>query len=606
MGDPGTKVILSLAQMYCFSRVPNALGCFCGDDVIFVTHSLTDPYEYKNSVSLLDCKLSDDSTYISDFCGHYAEEFIICPHSRMQRWDIIRKGGDVRNIPYIDYPRVRLILGVCKDDTEYSLTKAGKTTQLSHDAKWASQTWWDVRFQWACVFQDICLELRHAPRIPYLPTELGGYGFRPPNYLYWMESIRSFYSGRYLPIIKLLVHEATDFVEKKSALPVFTGTFTPFRKHFSGESWARRVQGVILPDHIQSRAVITADRLIQENYLIGPALVLIHEQKLIPATVVKSEWLSRVNILDLLTEGILPQDNDPSLNDELNEILETKVQIPDLLEDRYQSFYRIWMNEPYLLRNLRLPDLFPGEMRYELHCGLLTVHLFPDDIVDEPDELADLRVQSYLAQETYNQDPVRMLFSEWGRDVPIIASPVMKTALENLNLAGRDVTILEEAGISISDANRTEMLYSSFLKAVASHSPETIDRHLFQDDEFLLGITLSRYIVLVTNDKKLCENLSNMKGLVVYRWSPDWEDDIVNPLHHEILIDTGSHEATILNSIKICGIKYHLSGLIPQHSDLSHADHNEVWRRTLKKTSPSYYPNGFVYRPGGLHIRRLN
>jgi hypothetical protein len=205
MGDPLTKTNLSLAHPICeayASKLEPAVKVVHdgnGDDTAIIlgsddTQKIMRWVSYFNkAAAMLGYDLSEDDFFVTSSWGTYCEEVFHIPLDRFNTVRTASKLKDNRLLPYLDHPKMRLVIDTRKDRRDYSSVKDGKYTLLGKDTEYAEQGVEGHLFQVASVMQDICLGLRYERRPVYLPRQIFSVGKMPAfwNTESWANSIYS-------------------------------------------------------------------------------------------------------------------------------------------------------------------------------------------------------------------------------------------------------------------------------------------------------------------------------------------------------------------------------------------------------------------------------
>nr|WPV71140.1 MAG: RNA-dependent RNA polymerase [Ips narna-like virus 2] len=193
MGDPFTKILLTLVQKLAYMSIPNPkpVSAWVGDDLISVHHDLKVLEKHRKGLEYLDLKVSEEDTYISDRFMFFAEEMAVLPHG-MNTSNYRRRRRDF--LLYVDYPRLRLLLPVRSELSRHSFTMLGRFELAGKECLWANQT----------IDANLCTMLNHAvviqhllvpkdklTHIPYAPIEIGGDGSFHPNPIFLQYSMAS-------------------------------------------------------------------------------------------------------------------------------------------------------------------------------------------------------------------------------------------------------------------------------------------------------------------------------------------------------------------------------------------------------------------------------
>jgi len=194
MGDPLTKTNLSLAhpicEAYASKKVPNVIVVHDGngDDFAAIlgaeTQDLINEWisQFNICAQMLGYEISEEDFFVTSSWGTYCEEVY---HIPVDRFNTVRTGSKLKDnsyMPYLDHPKMRLVIDTRKDRRDYSSVKDGKYTLLGKDMEYAEQGHESGLFSVASAMQDICLGLRYEKRPVYLPRQIFSVGKMPSNW----------------------------------------------------------------------------------------------------------------------------------------------------------------------------------------------------------------------------------------------------------------------------------------------------------------------------------------------------------------------------------------------------------------------------------------
>jgi len=154
------------------------IGAEVGDDKIGVDS--TPEYgaaELTVFSEFLGMKESEPDTSINPRFGNYAEDLVVVPDGYEQTYRYAQQTSDMRNMAFLDVPKLRLAIDIRPGRMNHSSTNDGKAGMLGSRLAWLPRSS-PVRCIWEVfnLMQDINLGLMRDSKFPYLPTALGGYG----------------------------------------------------------------------------------------------------------------------------------------------------------------------------------------------------------------------------------------------------------------------------------------------------------------------------------------------------------------------------------------------------------------------------------------------
>jgi hypothetical protein len=182
MGDPMTKVILTIINDYVHYIARPAVSSGVGDDVVALDNSKDKLTNYLHEMEKVEMKISWDDTYISSYFIFYCEEASLIPKKPSHTPIVcVRRGID--HICYIDYPRIRLLLPVKPELDRWSYTNLGRTSLLGKEVRWSLQTNYSLspRMIMAGLLQQLLLAKEVQTLCPYIPEQIGGDGAHHPD-----------------------------------------------------------------------------------------------------------------------------------------------------------------------------------------------------------------------------------------------------------------------------------------------------------------------------------------------------------------------------------------------------------------------------------------
>jgi len=288
MGDPLTKTNLSLAHPICdlYARKVTAAKCIGagnGDDGIRIPDKPEYCAEFNKAASMLGYEISPLDSFQTQDWGTYCEEMFYLPRSRFNTVKVGCRAGNTEMMPYLDFPKLRLIIGTSKDREDYSSDIVGKVPLLGKDLEYVLNTRSGpepILFAIALAFQDVSLGIIQDDKPLYLPRQVNGVG-RPPGY--WSEE-------SYMNILrrskewhrKYYLFAMRDYITGNM---VVTGRKGVLKEtiHFDGEMRLETLQipdGDPLKDEIEIRADQTSlfhpgllEKLVQQGYLVTESTI---------------------------------------------------------------------------------------------------------------------------------------------------------------------------------------------------------------------------------------------------------------------------------------------------------------------------------------------
>jgi len=177
MGDHGSKTILTLSGIAALANMPSPrLSRIVGDDHITTT---PDPERcldtYRKKLENLGYIISEDDTFISND-GYLAEEAFKIPSDGDLTTETFTFAKQKRDLPYFDYPKVKILTDQGTDIGGFSDKIVGKIQLLGKRMGYSSGTFTEARFHLASWIQDLCITALYRPEFIYFPFHLVGAG----------------------------------------------------------------------------------------------------------------------------------------------------------------------------------------------------------------------------------------------------------------------------------------------------------------------------------------------------------------------------------------------------------------------------------------------
>jgi hypothetical protein len=183
MGDMMTKFMLTVAHDYCCRLSGLATYTLVGDDEIALESQRELLVRHIGVLSTL-FKVSDADTYISDFFAFYCEEGTILPQYAHDSNHVRMRRG--KELNYLDYPRIRLLLHQKSETDTYSMSNQGRFSLLGKEARWVDNTNREAirHFHMASLYQHLLVPQDADCISPFTPLEMGGDGGFPSDPLF--------------------------------------------------------------------------------------------------------------------------------------------------------------------------------------------------------------------------------------------------------------------------------------------------------------------------------------------------------------------------------------------------------------------------------------
>lgn len=176
MGDYMTKVILTVAQCYLIEKNQIKVASVVGDDLVILHNSKQRLENHLKEIKTLEFKISEPDTYITKSVIFYTEEGAFIPQRNADLLFVRMKRG--RKLPYVDYPRTRLLLPILRSTDHYSSTNLGRFSLLGKECRYVYHTAKEASwvFQAAATIQLMMVPQDADVLCPFTPIEIGGDG----------------------------------------------------------------------------------------------------------------------------------------------------------------------------------------------------------------------------------------------------------------------------------------------------------------------------------------------------------------------------------------------------------------------------------------------
>lgn len=510
----------------------NVIGREVGDDRVDLCQS---PMPLATALvvqeEVLKMKTSDEDTCIRKSSFNFCEVTTGVPTDRNQLFDYVRKVGDFSNMAYNDSIILRIITDVRKGDgTEHSSSEPGKMSMLGARLRTPRR---DVRPFWqlASLFQDAMLETHRASEPKYMPPHVGGSGvpapFDDPENIYlYLKAYKGGTYGRIYASATAELHECVKEADNNRVrVPVLAPRLREKQDYFHGTY----DNMVAVPDQVevtekqplykahtgQNRFLNYENRLLRSKRIIGRrgALVQMKASERMTSifsglglSIVESNEIDEV---ENRTKRAV-YDNALHANSALQNLLKRTANHHDLDKLMVDPAFKVIETGKRFFTREQAEWLFSG--------GKGKYHSLDDIFISEDmyvyDEVSDLEtfkvcgipLTAYMAGE-----PEKLRFTVAKVGLWKIGSQMEEWAdkLTSLMKAARDL--------------KSRPLEGEEMLSICSQDPEWVN-----DDSGLVGLAQrdcssegTRYLVLlVTADKRLCNQMANTANCTVLRMHP--------------------------------------------------------------------------------------
>jgi hypothetical protein len=376
MGDPLTKTNLSLAHPISvryakkkfLAKYTKSIFVYCrgnGDDEVAVVAADTDEearYFFQcleEASSMLGYEKSEEDTFITDDWATYCEEIFRVP---VHRFDTIKHAvryKDSTLSPYLDLPKIRLMIDTRKDRQDFSSDPRGKVTLLGTDCEYVlkdSTVAVNNLFSVSAALQDIGLGLRYASIPYYLPKQIWGVGRVVPfwNETSWARAMNS----QDRRVRNLTLRALEEYNTGKHVITAVRAGISRQQTHFDTESYLE-VFTIPEDDPIKQYCVVRTEDW--EKFPSGVLEKLLSGNRLISEHEINKFYLFHQR-LESLTQD---------LHQDLFEVIgRMGVEIEDY-DDARQSkiisdFSKEYKGNTFCLTNAVKQNLYPESLRQKL------------------------------------------------------------------------------------------------------------------------------------------------------------------------------------------------------------------------------------------------
>jgi hypothetical protein len=360
MGDPLTKTNLSLAHPVCTEYArrktqSKVLGAGNGDDGIKIPDKIEFCDAFNECASMLGYDVSQLDTFVTKDWGTYCEEYFYLPQDRFNTIKVGCRTNNTLAMPYLDFPKLRLILGTTKDREDYSSDIVGKVTLLGKDMEYvtgsSNRTGPEaVIFCIAAAFQDVSLGIIQDDKPLYLPRQVNGVG-RPPGLWSvdsWMNIIthaKEWHRAYYLFAMRDYVTDSRLVTGRRGVLKESI--------HFNGEM---RVETLEIPaeDPIKEQVELT----VEQQKLFHPGVLMKLESLgyLVPESQISKYYLFNKRLRELNPDYDVKLDLFEKLKEDVIDM--SYSPDPKVWRRIVSKFVSLYRDQPYALKADRVEPLY--------------------------------------------------------------------------------------------------------------------------------------------------------------------------------------------------------------------------------------------------------
>jgi hypothetical protein len=361
MGDPLTKTNLCLAHAVCerYARIQlkildpmypfAAYGRGNGDDLAWIYNHTQFPKFYSEAASMLGYKESQLDTFVSKDWLFYCEEYFYIPQHRLNYVSVSQKHKNPDLLPYLDYPRLRLMIDTQKDREDFSSSTIGKFTLLGKEISYLPPEGVPYHFyQLASAIQDVSLDVFAGDECPILPHQFFGVG--KPVVGYSLDSLKNFLSHAPAWKRKFLKAVIYETMFETYYLLNFRGSVVVGQKHFSGES-SVGICTIPEEDPIHNHALIKKEEL----HFFPPGVV---ERLVSSGDLIYESGIWKYYMMNRRFVGLVDDEAQYSLFSVIRHTLNTFEEMADFDDVILEGFLERWQKRHYTFRRLIPEDVY--------------------------------------------------------------------------------------------------------------------------------------------------------------------------------------------------------------------------------------------------------
>jgi len=505
MGDPLTKTNLCLSHPICDLYARSKTGARSveegnGDD----TAAITDHEEYGKyhleAAKMLGYEASELDDVTSSCWGVYAEEWFHVPVSTINTCRVGSKMKRPALMPYLDTPKLRIMVATSKDREDFSSDPRGKVTLMGHDEEYIplkDQGPLRTIFSIASAFQDISLATIDRPEPLFLPRQVNGVGKPPPfwsvtSWLNILKNCPSWHRKYYLTAMN-------EINTGKYGISGYKGALRE-SQHFDKEMMVE-LYTIPKTDPVKAYVVVSEEDWDYYGDLALHKLVTLGH--LVPESKIIKYYLFQQRLTSL----------EQDLKSDLFEVIKAKmVKYPDIGDEHARTivgeFSSTYRETPYRLKSRKREPLYRSEVLGVLeNASPLAVHNSNYPLVqkfvkrEKPENLYEIQGLEllYWFEANYN------LKSNGQRPTPpptniLEDDPVIIQAIGN---GGADLHVIVTDDMKLFRLARNKFHDTKIVRMSVLHY---LQSRLFLTEEGIIGEERPRWRIPGMEDDDLLDN----------------------------------------------------------------------------------------------------
>lgn len=368
MGDPVTKVLLTVVseisiESALMERPCKEVSSIVGDDLTIIA---SDESFYKlvlRNLKRFGMRISWDDTFVSRSYCFFSEEALEIPQAYYDTVEMSSRLKDPTRTPYADAVKGRLLVPVRKNRDDYSYDQRGRINALGHDLEYVRKHPQKYRaFTLACLIQDVQLDVLHMDGTPYFPFAVTSCG-RPPisgKYSNFLRFISRHYYGRLNATYQYFISCTLKMVKGETVHNQVGNFVLVNSKHLRDDSWSMDVPRIIPPGLYQRELLVVP----RTDFGTWSGIIARIKDLVMPRSEVVAKILSRIR-LEAFISGLDPEEYKEF---HTRDWLDSTASFGDwsLSDTDLRFFFEVWMEQPWLLRDLRREPIYDREEAEEV------------------------------------------------------------------------------------------------------------------------------------------------------------------------------------------------------------------------------------------------
>jgi hypothetical protein len=469
-----------------------------GDDEIEASNSKASLALNLTFAGLLGMQESLADTCINPRYGNFCEELIVLPDGYDQTYQKTKNTSSYKDMSFIDVPKLRLATNIRPMRMEHSSTNDGKAGMVGSRLKWlTNDNPMKIIYELFSLFQDVNLGITADKKFAYLPTELGGYGKPIPfsNPSNFERFLASFKHGAHGPVVRTIVRRANRFMEKTSM--------------------SRRPEPDLLLSHV-SRFSTSFHDWVKGHSIYAPTAWIDIPPELekfqvgeLGVSPVKDDIFAR-----LLAEGLLVSESKLQVVVEHNHLCRALVGATNMKEFKIlrESALKEWRNLSVFGRETYglIKEIMPDQTDFRPLRDAEVSWFFK-----QVEERKGLLKALFRHEPVYLREAIDHVYKEGPMFVPFQMTPRNKIGgMQFVNQTRFRADQVDTEDIAAE---------SEAIKWVREGMQGNPPRQIINDDNVIIQMAgETSALIVVTDDKKLCEKANRLTKTPIFRVPCEW------------------------------------------------------------------------------------